>query len=91
MVWLLHGSMCDLLAIIVYSGGLLGFLVGSALCMLAHLLLFLIALNDRVCTVALDTRALLLLLLLMILGLSRRLWDSFAHATSCTSTTIAAS
>ena len=90
MVWLLHGSMCDLLAIIVYSGGLLGFLVGSALCMLAHLLLFLIALNDRVCTVALDTRA-LLLLLLMILWLSRRLWDSFAHATSCTSTTIAAS
>ena len=75
------------LTTVVYSGGLLGFLVSSALGVLAHLL-FLFA-NDCIRTVALDARA-LLLLLFVVIGLPRWLWDSLAYTASCSSTSITA-
>lgn len=83
MIWLLHGS-CGLMTTIVGSGSLLGFLVSSALRMLAHLLLLLVS-DDCVCSVALDSRALLLLILFLVLWLLG-LRHSSAYTTSCTST-----
>jgi len=84
MIWLLHSSCSLIMTILVSSGSLLSFLVSSALRVLAHLLLLLVS-DDCVSSVALDSRALLLLMLFLVLWLLG-LWHSFAYTTSRTST-----
>ena len=83
---LLHGVGVVVVILTSFSsGGLLGFLVGSALGMLAHLLLLFAVTNDVLRSVAHDLLSgwpLLLLLIVVVLLLLGRLRDSLAHTSS---------
>lgn len=80
LLLLLHVVGYTIIVVVVlpvfHSGSLLGFLVCSALGMLAHL--FIVIEDDRVRTIALGAGT-LLILLLMVLGLLR-LRDTLANA-----------